>query len=123
MGAAVLGCLLLVVSLSVWAVVSVGLLHSANLNVAQSGAYDNCPWCTSAFGSVADASLTLMRHVVVGDGWGDVMLVLIREQPWTAVVFFFAFASINLALLSLIVAVMTVPVQQQSLGQDVKPVE
>lgn len=116
--AAAWGILLLVMLLSVWAIVAVELLHPLNASIAQSGVYDDCQWCANAFNSVAEANLTLMRHIIMGDGWGDVLLVLVERHPWTAGIFLLAFASINLGLLGVVVASMAVRAHETYLAQD-----
>lgn len=116
------GTLFLVMLVTVWAIIAVEVLHPLNVSIAQSGAYDDCHWCTNAFQSVAEANLTLMRHIVMGDGWESVVLVIIDRHPWTAAIFLLAFASINLGLLSLIVATMVGRTQETLAAPDKKGV-
>jgi len=114
--AAAWGLLFLVTLLSIWSLIAVEVLHPLNLAIAESGTYSDCEWCAKSFQSLAEANLTLLRHIVMGDDWGDVLVVMIERHPWTCMVFLLALASINLGLLSLVVATMAVRAQEASLG-------
>jgi hypothetical protein len=110
---AVWGALFLAMLLSIWAVIAVEMLQPLNHDIAETGAYDDCSWCSSAFASVADANLTLLRQVVMGDGWEDVLMILLRKHPWAASVIFLAGVSINLGVLCFIVAAVMARAQEQ----------
>lgn len=98
---AVFWCLcLLLVYILILAVLAVELIHPLNVNLAEQGMSGDA----DAFSSVFRASITFFQQVVAGDSWGLVTIPIIKEYPWTGPFFIFVLASIEMALMNLIIA-------------------
>jgi len=96
------GTVLLGIILTLWSIVAVEFIHSVNLEVAATGAYDDCERCARAFESVAQSNLT---SLVFGDSWGLIAVGIIERSPWTSVVFVLTGLCIQLGFFNLVLTV------------------
>eukprot|EP00404_Azadinium_spinosum_P061598 CAMPEP_0180713632 /NCGR_PEP_ID=MMETSP1038_2-20121128/12004_1 /TAXON_ID=632150 /ORGANISM="Azadinium spinosum, Strain 3D9" /LENGTH=422 /DNA_ID=CAMNT_0022745967 /DNA_START=26 /DNA_END=1290 /DNA_ORIENTATION=- len=92
------GTVLLGIILTLWSIVAVEFIHSVNLEVAATGAYDDCERCARAFESVAQSNL-------FGDSWGLIAVGIIERSPWTSVVFVLTGLCIQLGFFNLVLTV------------------
>jgi len=101
------GLAVLLLMLLVWSILAVQLIHPLNRELAHEGVYEGvCERCPRAFESVSATMLTFVKHLIAGDGWGEVCVPISEAHPWTFFFFFLAVASsVTLALLNLILAV------------------
>lgn len=103
--AIVFGFGLIMVTLTMWSIIAVDTLHATNADVWD-GKTNECPRCQNAFQSVMASNLTFMKQILAGDSWGQLSLPLIEANPWTSVVIFGVFLSLELGLVNVIAAVM-----------------
>lgn len=98
---------LLFLSITVWSIFAVELLHPMMADVSATGVYDrtDCPWCDQAFSSVMKANLTLFQ-IVTGDGWSMLARPIIEHNPWTALIFIGIIFSLFFGLLNVLIACM-----------------
>lgn len=105
--AILVGGALMLFSIFVFALVCVITIHPVNVRITESGLYDEmgCERCKVAYSCVSSAMLTLLQTVILGDGWGEYNLVIIKESPLTVVVFIIVSISITYGLSNLVIAV------------------
>lgn len=97
---AVVWCLLLLMfAVTVWAIICVEFVSDFVGELVQEGVLDE-----QLFGTVYKASLTIFNTIVVGDNFGDVAVVIAQANPLTAPLFVLMVASVQMALLNLIIA-------------------
>lgn len=96
------GSLLLWVSLLVFALVAVILIHPLNKDIDYG---PGCDRCNRAYSTVFQAALTFWQQIVTGDSWGVVTIPLIEEYPGTALFFIPCFLAIGLSVMNLMLAV------------------
>lgn len=106
------GCLLVAVVLFSWSIIFVQVVHPLNLEVAKSGAYDDCSRCVHAYESVLLAFLTFTQQIVAGDSWGSVTVPIIEQYPWTYVLFLGVLVTVSFAIMNLILAVIVDAAQE-----------
>eukprot|EP00747_Dinoflagellata_sp_TGD_P127673 gnl/TRDRNA2_/TRDRNA2_174435_c0_seq1.p1 gnl/TRDRNA2_/TRDRNA2_174435_c0~~gnl/TRDRNA2_/TRDRNA2_174435_c0_seq1.p1 ORF type:complete len:421 (+),score=64.14 gnl/TRDRNA2_/TRDRNA2_174435_c0_seq1:2-1264(+) len=110
------GCMLAVVVLTIWSILAVTVIHPLNVEIALTGAYDDCDRCPRAFESVYSALLTFTQQIIAGDSWGRVTIPIVEYYPWTGVFFMAVFVSLQLAILNLILAVIVDCAQEARKG-------
>lgn len=100
---------LIAIVLILWSILAVEFVHIPNmtLHTGDNVLYEDCPvWlCEAAFANVWFSSLTFLKTIVAGDGWGQLAYPLITQKPTTAFVLLGSLCMIQLGLLNLIVAV------------------
>jgi hypothetical protein len=100
------GSVLMFTLVLVWAVLAVTLIHPIAHRIATSpGGSERCFACDDAYKNVFKAFLTIVQTVVCGDSWGSAALPIIEEEPWSGLYFYIVFASVVLAGINLILAV------------------
>lgn len=101
------GILMIVMTLTVWSILAVQLIHPVNERVVEKHpqVYDGCERCHRAFASVFESALTFFQQLVAGDSWGMVSHPIIEEAPWTSILFLMVLVTVNLTMLNLILAV------------------
>jgi len=88
-----------------FAIVSVELIHSKNVQMFIDGKHDGGPWCEIAFSSVWNATIYYFQTLVAGDAWSTCAMPLIYEYPYLLILFVAAFACVQLGFTNLILAV------------------
>jgi len=100
------GTLLIFVTLLLWGVVAVQIIHPLNTKLADSGMYDgSCERCKRAYSSVIQSILTLCQQIIAGDSWGQVSVPIIEAYPFSSIFFVAVFVTVNIAILNVILAV------------------
>eukprot|EP00928_Gymnodinium_smaydae_P002720 TRINITY_DN10976_c1_g1_i1.p1 TRINITY_DN10976_c1_g1~~TRINITY_DN10976_c1_g1_i1.p1 ORF type:complete len:499 (+),score=79.70 TRINITY_DN10976_c1_g1_i1:57-1553(+) len=104
--AMVWACLLVGIVLLIWSILSVELLNGLvkDLHEAQKLGND-CEHCASAFESVQSSMLTWFIVVFTGDMWMDLVVPVLKAQPWTMIMIFPSFFVIHFGMLNLILTV------------------
>lgn len=101
--AAMWGIVLVLFILLIFSVLAVVIVHPIVQDlVLHSDVYDGCPRCGRAFESVAQSTLTLAQHLILGDSWGVVTIPVIEHAPYTAIFFGLTIVVTNLLVLNLI---------------------
>lgn len=107
------GAILASFMITVWSILAVAVIHPINKEIAeQTRIYEGCPRCPHAYESVFNAALTFTQQIIAGDSWGQVTVPVIERCPATAIFFFLVFASLALATMNLILAVIVDCAQQ-----------
>lgn len=96
---------LIALTLTMWSIFAVELIHPLMADLAEEGIYDSCGWCAGAFSSVLLADLTFFQ-IMSGDGWGTIARPVIERHPWTAIIFVGVIFTMSLGLLNVLIAVM-----------------
>lgn len=101
------GTVLLAFALLVWSVIAVQFIHPLNLEIVETGIYEEegCDRCKRAYESVAQSTLTISQQIVAGDSWGLVTVPMIEHYPVTAFYFTGVLLSVGMAVLNLILGV------------------
>jgi hypothetical protein len=100
------GLAVLLLMLLLWSIMAVQYIHPLNEELTLDGQYEGlCERCPRAFESVSASMLTFVKHLVAGDGWGEVCVPISEAYPWTFIFFLAVVTSVSLALLNLILAV------------------
>lgn len=99
------GAVLLVVTITLWSIVFVELLHPLVKDLANEGKFGDCERCGKAFETVYQSNLTLFQTLVFGDSWGMTSVVLIESHPWTSALLVAAGVCLQVGLLNLILTV------------------
>lgn len=101
------GMIMVIMTLILWSILAVKLIHPVNERVAQKKPwlYEDCYRCNKAFLTVFDSLLTFWKQLVAGDSWGELSEPIVEEAPWTFVFFFLVLVTVNLMLLNLILSV------------------
>lgn len=116
------GTVLLVLSLTIWAVIAVQFLHPLNKEIAETGIYGSCERCGRVYGSVFDAFIVFFQQIVAGDSWGMVTVTVIEKHPTTLFIYGPLFLSVGLAVLNLMLGVV-VDVASQARGYMLGQIE
>lgn len=95
------GVFLLVLSLVVWSILAVQLVHPLTVNME----LEDCDRCAVAFDSVWRASLTLFGFAMFGDGWSTLTVPIVWESPGLALFFLGVLISITFSTMNLLLAV------------------
>merc|ERR1719335_276709 len=90
--------------LTMWSIIAVEYLNGYVTELANSGFYDDCLYCSQSFSNIMLANLTFFQ-IVSGDGWGELARPLIMKHPWTAVLFVGVIFTMVFGMLNLITAV------------------
>lgn len=80
-------------------ILAVELLHPINLECDPDG------WCKDAFLSVIKAVLLFFQTLVAGDSWGACAVPIVRNSPWTLILFACVLVIVQLGFTNLILAV------------------
>lgn len=101
------GVVMLGIVLCFWSILAVMYIHPLNRRLSESGfwASQGCERCPQAYASVQQSMLTFVQEIVVGDEWGTMTMPFIQEHPETSLFFIPVLASVSLALMNLIFAV------------------
>lgn len=101
------GMLLLLLSLTVWGILAVQLIHPINKAVADNKPwlYEGCERCPRAYATVFGSMLTFWKQLVAGDSWGTLCEPIIEEAYWTSLFFMLVLVTVNLTMLNCILAV------------------
>mmetsp|Transcript_29818 Transcript_29818/g.88558 ORF Transcript_29818/g.88558 Transcript_29818/m.88558 type:complete len:495 (-) Transcript_29818:7-1491(-) len=92
-------CVLIVIILLIWSVISVEVLRPLAENM------EGCIACETAFESVISAAFMWFSLIFAGEGWVDFAVPLMKMEPFCIPVFVVAYVSINLGLVNLILSV------------------
>eukprot|EP00928_Gymnodinium_smaydae_P056144 TRINITY_DN39573_c0_g1_i1.p1 TRINITY_DN39573_c0_g1~~TRINITY_DN39573_c0_g1_i1.p1 ORF type:complete len:681 (+),score=79.33 TRINITY_DN39573_c0_g1_i1:262-2043(+) len=103
--AIIFATLLIFIVLTMFSILSVELFNDIVKQIVAEGGYDNCDRCSEAFSSVWSSYLTFFQTIVAGDSWGLYNLPLISKHPWTSIPITIVFATVELGLLNVIIAV------------------
>jgi len=106
------GTILTLTFVVTWAILAVALIHPLNKEIP----YVGCERCPHAYESTFMASLTLVQTLVAGDSWGHITMPIIERHPWTGIYFGLAFASICLASLNMMLAMVVDSAQEARKG-------
>eukprot|EP00929_Paragymnodinium_shiwhaense_P008662 TRINITY_DN11262_c0_g1_i1.p1 TRINITY_DN11262_c0_g1~~TRINITY_DN11262_c0_g1_i1.p1 ORF type:complete len:704 (+),score=78.49 TRINITY_DN11262_c0_g1_i1:214-2325(+) len=104
--ALIFAALLLLMTLTVFSILSVYFVRPVNRRLADQGVFGDCAHCEDAFDSVMNANLHFFTTIVGGDSWGRQAIPLIREDTGSAIIVIGALIVVNLGLLNTIAAVM-----------------
>jgi len=107
------GAVLASLMVLIWSILAVTLIHPINRQIAEeTSTYDGCLRCPHAYSTVFRAALTFTQQIIAGDSWGQVTVPVVEKAPWTALFFFGVFASLALATMNLILALICDSSQQ-----------
>lgn len=98
------GVALVLVTLTIFSILAVQIIHPLNKQLAADGVYDGCERCPRAFESVFQAALTFTQSIIAGDSWGAVSLVIIEHYPPTIFFFGIVFCALAMMVLNVILA-------------------
>jgi hypothetical protein len=100
------GMVLLLVSVLIWSILAVQLLNDLTHRLDENGVFRDtgCERCPRAFESTWSAMITLTKHLIAGDSWGEMAVPMIEAEPATALFFFCCLFLGTLAILNLILA-------------------
>lgn len=98
MKAAFFAVILLEIIVLLWSFVLVEFVHPLATEM-------QCTSCPTAYSSMLQAHLTLVRTVIAGDSWGSPNALIITAHPETSVVFVGCLVTIQFAMLNLIFTV------------------
>jgi hypothetical protein len=96
------GTVILAIAIFIAAVLGVQLIHPLNERLSHDA---DCGRCPHSYSNVFNACVTLVQQAVIGDNWGETSIPLIEQHPLTALYFMYAYVSIALATLNLILGV------------------
>lgn len=103
------GMVMLFMSLTVWGILAVQLIHPVNKEIVETKPHlytdAGCERCPRAYSTVFDSMLTFWKQLVAGDSWGTLCEPIIEEAPWTAIFFMLVLVTVNLTMLNCILAV------------------
>jgi hypothetical protein len=107
------GAILAAFMILIWSILAVSIIHPINQEIAESTTqYVGCERCPYAYASVFRAAVTFTQQIIAGDSWGQVTVPIIEKAPASALFFFGVFASVALATMNLILAVIVDAAQQ-----------
>ena len=93
------------ISMTLWAMISVELLHPLIQELEHEGAWTDCDNCADAFATIMQSNLTFLKTLLAGDSWGQIAVPVMKKQPLTGIIFIGALVTIVYGILNLIVAV------------------
>lgn len=101
------GMVLLGLTLTVWGILTVQLIHPINKHIAvtKPWLYEDCDRCPRAFSTVFDSVVTIWKQIVAGDSWGQLCEPIIEEANWTFFIFVLILVTVALTMLNCILAV------------------
>jgi len=101
------GMVMMGLTLTVWGILSVQLIHPVNIRVHKTKPYlyADCDRCPRAFSTVFDSVLTIWKQIVAGDSWGTLCEPIVEEERWTFIFFVLVFVTVALTMLNCILAV------------------
>jgi voltage-gated sodium channel len=101
------GMVMMGLTLTVWGILSVQLIHPINTRIAKSRPwlYEGCDRCPRAFSTVFDSVLTIWKQLVAGDSWGKLCEPIVEEEHWTFFFFVLVLVTVTLTMLNCILAV------------------
>mmetsp|Transcript_70937 Transcript_70937/g.178884 ORF Transcript_70937/g.178884 Transcript_70937/m.178884 type:complete len:729 (-) Transcript_70937:50-2236(-) len=94
------GLILILILLVGWSLLAVELIHPINAKLQEKDEY-----CAEAFTTVLRATLIFFQTLVAGDSWGNCALAIIKEQPFTFVIFSLALVTVQLGFTNLVLAI------------------
>eukprot|EP00747_Dinoflagellata_sp_TGD_P169722 gnl/TRDRNA2_/TRDRNA2_199474_c0_seq1.p1 gnl/TRDRNA2_/TRDRNA2_199474_c0~~gnl/TRDRNA2_/TRDRNA2_199474_c0_seq1.p1 ORF type:complete len:606 (-),score=105.02 gnl/TRDRNA2_/TRDRNA2_199474_c0_seq1:154-1773(-) len=113
------GLILVFVTLIIWSILASMLIHPINRDIAERGDYEgSCERCPRAFESVFNSLVTFLQHIIAGDSWGNVSVPIVEEAAWTAIFFLGVLASVQLAILNILLAAIVDSAMQARLGNQ-----
>lgn len=95
--------LLLFIFMTMWAMSCVEVVHPIILEMVENGMLDEN--AAFAYSSVLESNLSMFQTIVAGDSWGRIAVPVIREAPFTAVIFIGSELTILYGVLNLVIAV------------------
>jgi len=100
------GCVFVFITILTWSILATQIIHPLTQEVVQAGGYSSsCSRCPRAWESVWESALSITQTVLVGDGWGDLIVPIISYYPITIVFFVSTISTTQLLILNLILAV------------------
>jgi len=101
------GMVMMGLTLTVWGILSVQLIHPVNTRVRKNKPwlYADCDRCPRAFSTVFDSVLTIWKQIVAGDSWGTLCEPIVEEESWTFLFFVLVLVTVALTMLNCILAV------------------
>merc|ERR1719265_1389993 len=90
--------------LATWGIVFVDVIHPLQMEIVDTGNYDDCERCAVAYSTVFQCMLTFFQQIVAGDSWGLYTLTMIDRHPWTLVLYLPAYFMIGMGLVNLTLA-------------------
>lgn len=113
MKAILCGTVLATFILLLWSILAVTVIHPINKAIAdETHLYSGCERCPRAFETVAQSFLTFAQQIVAGDSWGTLCLPIIERSPMTALFFYGVFATVVMASMNLMLAVIVDAAQE-----------
>eukprot|EP00443_Scrippsiella_acuminata_P056291 CAMPEP_0115503646 /NCGR_PEP_ID=MMETSP0271-20121206/69588_1 /TAXON_ID=71861 /ORGANISM="Scrippsiella trochoidea, Strain CCMP3099" /LENGTH=487 /DNA_ID=CAMNT_0002932753 /DNA_START=13 /DNA_END=1473 /DNA_ORIENTATION=+ len=97
--------IMIAVFLTLFSVVAVEILHPVANRLTAKDGWQDCERCPRAFSSVMAANLTFLQQVVAGDGWGELSVPIIEEEPIAAIFLIGVFVIVQFGMVNLIVTV------------------
>lgn len=94
---------LILMTLTVWSIISVEYLSPLMMEIEEAGMYSTCSWCPTAFDSIMLSNLTFFQ-IISGDGWSTLGRALIEKHPWAALIFVAVIFMVVFGQLNLIIA-------------------
>lgn len=105
--------ILMTVMLVLWSIVAVEILHPMVQDITENtDLFDGCDRCTRAYSSVEHSCLTFFQHIIAGDAWGEVNIVIIERYPSAAIFLALVLVTMNLGLMNLVVTVIVDKAQE-----------
>lgn len=98
-------CVLIFCVLMVWSLVAVEVLQTPLQGLLDDGQISDCDACIDAFKTINNSAFTWFLLIFAGELWNDLVVPFLRLKPWTMVIFFSAYVTINLGLMNLILTV------------------
>jgi len=101
------GMVMMGLTLTVWGILAVQLIHPVNKEVAETKPhlYKDCDRCPRAFSTVFDSVVTIWKQIVAGDSWGQLCEPIIEHEAWTFIFFVLVLVTVALTMLNCILAV------------------
>merc|ERR1712012_1127040 len=95
---------MIIILLVSWSILAVEVLNPVNQGLIAEGIVQD-EWCQAIFTSVAYSTLAMFQTLVAGDSWGTCIIPVVRQEPWTFVLFTGALACVQLGFTNLILSV------------------
>eukprot|EP00930_Biecheleria_cincta_P048679 TRINITY_DN33957_c0_g1_i1.p1 TRINITY_DN33957_c0_g1~~TRINITY_DN33957_c0_g1_i1.p1 ORF type:complete len:703 (-),score=100.56 TRINITY_DN33957_c0_g1_i1:65-2173(-) len=108
------------VVMTAWSMLAMETVRPVFLQIADQNGWDECgDACVGAMDTVMLTNLLLFKTIIAGDSWGQIAIPVIRQQPFTAIVFCGALLTLVFGVLNLVVAVIVDTFAEQR-EKDVK---
>eukprot|EP00927_Polykrikos_kofoidii_P076984 TRINITY_DN73984_c0_g1_i1.p1 TRINITY_DN73984_c0_g1~~TRINITY_DN73984_c0_g1_i1.p1 ORF type:complete len:574 (-),score=91.09 TRINITY_DN73984_c0_g1_i1:72-1793(-) len=98
-------CFLITLVLTVYSLIAIEFLKPLQMRLHGAGEYDGCEACIGAFDTVTKSFFTWFLLIFCGELWDDLVVPIVKAEPFTALLFFAGYVMINLGVMNLILTV------------------